>query len=283
MRMAWLGVLCLLATGVAWGARGSAAEQQIEASLDVSGSLAVDETGNVTSHTIDHPEQLSPGVVDLVGKTLSTLHFRPVLRDGQPHAVVAKMNLVLVANHVDPQNVSIRIRSARFTDSEPPASERISIRSKAPDRLMAHAAMIAGVGGTVYVAFRIDRNGRVIDAQAQQVNLRAVSDEHQMRRWREALAKPTLATLRKYTFAIPTAGPYADDVEFSGIVPVILEIGDKPQLPEYGRWRSYVPGPRQHIAWIDDKEDTSGSEAVPAGTFAQAGTALKLLTPLGDG
>lgn len=283
MRMTWIGVLCFMVIGSAWGGNQSAVRQRIEASLDVSGSIAVDDKGNVTSHTIDHPEQLSPGVVDLVGKTLPTLHFQPVLRDGQPRAVVANMSLVLVANHVDPQHVSIRIRSARFTDSESPVSERVSVKSKASDRPMAEAIMKAGVGGAVYVAVRIDRNGRVIDAQAQQVNLRAVADEHQMRRWRETLAKPTLATLRKYTFAIPTTGPHADDVEFSGIVPVILEISDKPQLPEYGQWRSYVPGPRQHIAWIDDKEDTSGSEAVPAGTFAQAGTALKLLTPLGDG
>jgi hypothetical protein len=142
--------------------------------------------------------------------------------------------------------------------------------------------MKAGVGGAVYVAVRIDRNGRVIEAQAQQVNLRVVAGEKQMRRWREELAKPTLATVRKYTFTIPTSGPHTDDAEFTGVLPVMFML-DGQALPQYGQWRSYVPGPRQHIAWIDDKEDTSGSEAVPAGTFAQAGTALKLLTPLGDG
>jgi hypothetical protein len=282
MRMTWIGVLCFMAIGAAWGGNQAAVRQQIEASLDVSGSIAVDDKGNVTSHTIDHPDQLSPGVVDLVAKTIPTLHFKPVLQDGQPHAVVAKMNLVLVANHVDPEHVSIRIRSARFTESEPPASEQISIKSRASDRSIAHAIMIAGVGGTVYVAVRIDRNGRVIDAQAQQVNLRVVAGEKQMRRWREELAKPTLATLRKYTFAIPITGPQANDSEFSGILPVMIML-DGQAPPKYGQWKSYVPGPRQHIAWLDDKEDTSGSEAIPTGTFAQAGTALTLLTPLGDG
>jgi hypothetical protein len=103
-----------------------------------------------------------------------------------------------------------------------------------------------------------------------------------MRRWREALTTPTLATVRKYTFMIPTTGPHADDAEFSGILPVILNMYDQ-AAPTYGQWNSYVPGPRESIAWLDDKEDTSSSEAVPAGTFAQAGTALTLLTPLGDG
>ena len=281
MRMAWMGLVCLLATGVAWGGENKAA-QQIEASLDVSGSLTVDDTGKVTSHTIDHPEQLSPGVVDLVAKTIPTLHFKPVLQDGQPHAVVAKMNLVLVASHVDPQNVSIRIKSARFIESEPPVDQRITIKTRASDGAIGYALISAGVAATVYVAVRIDRNGRVMDAQAQQVNLRAAASDRQMRRWREELARATVATIRKYTFAIPTAGPHADDAEFTGMLPVILRI-DNPEPPKYGQWQSYVPGPRQPIAWYGDEDDTRSSEAVPPGTFAQAGTALKLLTPLGDG
>jgi hypothetical protein len=280
MRMAWMGLLCLMATGVAWGADSSAAQQQIEASLDVSGSLAVDDKGNVTSHTIDHPEKLSPGVVGLIGKTIPTLHFKPVLRDGQPHAVEANMYLVLVANHVDAQNVSIRIRSARFTESEPPSSGRVRIRKRGEVQFPSEA-MREGLGGTVYVAVRIGRNGRVMDAQAQQVNLRKVGSEEAMHHWRDVLSKPTLAAIRKFTFRIPSTGPEADHAEFSGILPVIFNIGQG--QPRYGQWNSYVPGPRESITWYDDKEDTRSSEAVPPGTFAQAGTALTLLTPLGDG
>jgi hypothetical protein len=281
MRMAWIGLLCLLATGVAWGAKEPAAQQQIEASLDVSGTLAVDDKGIVTSHTIDHPEKLSPGVVGLIGKTIPTLHFKPVLRDGQPHAVEANMYLVLVANHVDAQNVSIRIRSARFTESEPPATDWVTVDKRVEMRFPSEAVW-EWFGGTVYVAVRIDRNGRVIDARAQQVNLRKVGSDKTMRRWREVLSKPALATIRKYTFKIPTTGPHTDDSEFSGMLPVIFNL-DGQAPPKYGQWNSYVPGPRESIAWLDDKEDASASEAIPAGTFAQAGTALKLLTPLGDG
>ena len=281
MRIAWLGLLCLLATGAAWAAKESPAQQQIEASMDVSGSVAVDDKGNVTSHAIDHSEQLPPGVVELIAQTLPTLRFQPVLRDGQPRAIRAKMDLVVVANHVDPQHIGIRIRSARFTESEPPASERIAIDQRAKVRFPSEA-MWVGFSGTVYVAIRIDRNGRVVDAQAQQVNLRVVGSEKHMRHWRDVLSKPALAGVRKFTFKIPTTGPHAGDAEFTGILPVrYLRFEEKPK--PYGQWESYIPGPRQPIAWMDRDEDTRSSEAVPPGTFAQAGTALKLLTPLGDG
>ena len=280
MRMAWMGLLCLLAMGVAWSAETPAA-QQIEASLDVSGSLAVDDTGKVTSHTIDHPEQLSPGVVELVAKTIPTLHFKPVLRDGQPRAVEATMSLVLVANHVDAQNVAIRIKSARFTESEPAASDRVSIHKRS-EVFFPREAIWERLTGTVYVAVRINRRGRVIDAQAQQVNLRKVGSEEVMRHWRQVLTGQTLASIRKFTFNIPTTGPHADDAEFTGMLPVIFQfVGESSK--KYGKWESYVPGPRQPIAWYGDEDDTRSSEAVPPGTFAQAGTALTLLTPLGDG
>lgn len=279
MRMAWMGLVCLLATGVAWGAKAPAV-QQIEASLDVSGSLAVDDRGNVTAHTIDHPEQLSPGVVDLVAKTLPTLHFKPVLRDGQPHAVVAKMNLVLVANQIDPKNISIRIRSAWFTESKPRSSDLVRVRKRAQVSFPSEAIR-ERLDGTVYVAVRIDRHGRVMDAQAQQVNLRKLGSEEAMRHWREVLSEPTLASIRKFTFRIPTTGPNADDAEFSGMLPVVFDLGLA--SAKYGQWKSYVPGPRKSISWVDDDEDTRSIEAVPPGTFAQAGTALTLLTPLGDG
>jgi len=54
--------------------------------------------------------------------------------------------------------------------------------------------------------------------------------------------------------------------------------------PVYGQWDSYVPGPHENVAWLtgDDVFGVAG-ESVPDGVFAQAGLALKLLTPIGGG
>lgn len=282
MRTAWVGLLCCLVMGTAWAGNERAVKRQIEASMQITGSLDVDETGCVRSHAVDRAESLPSGVVQLLDQILPTFRFQPVLHDGHPGAVHAKMSLVVAANQVDREHVAIRIRSARFDESDPPPGELITI----DHRVAMHYpvdAMSAGVAGTVYVAVRIDRSGHVVDAQAQQVNLRFIDNERGMQRWREALSKPTLATVRRYTFHVPTSGKHAGDEYFSGILPVIYRFeGDS--LPTYGTWQSYVPGPRQDIAWLDQEQADAGSnEAIPEGTFAQAGTGMTLLTPLDGG
>ena len=246
----------------------------------VTGSLSVDDTGSVTAHAFDHPEKLPPGVVSLLDGMLPTFKFKPVLHDGRPSAVQVKMGVLLAANQVDPAHVAIHVRSARFIESDPPPEEQITIDHRAPLGYPADADD-NGITGTVYVALRIGRDGRVVDAQAQQVNLRYIGSDGMARYWRNDLAKPTLAAVRKYTFHIPTRGAHAGDAYFTGILPVVFEIAGEAQ-PQYGEWNTYVPGPRQEFAWLQsDQPDADESQAVPAGTFAQAGTALRLLTPLG--
>jgi hypothetical protein len=282
MRIVWVGILCWLAMGTAWGGNKHAVERSIEATMKVTGSMDVDDKGTVTSHAIDHPEKLPQGVVQLLDQTLHTFRFEPVLRNGRPRAVRAKMTLVVAANHVDPDHIAVRVRSALFLESDPPPGEMISIKQRGVMRYPVEAEA-GGVTGTVYVALRIDRTGHVVDAQAEQVNLRVVDDESRMQRWRDVLAKPTLVALRNYTFNVPTSGKHANDEYFTGTIAVVysLESGSPP--PGYGKWDSYVPGPRQEIPWLD--EQTAGArnnnDAIPDGTFAQAGTDLKLLTPLG--
>jgi hypothetical protein len=188
------------------------------------------------------------------------------------------MHLVVAANQVDPKHVAIRIRSARFTESGSASSEQISVDHRGLLRFPEEADK-AGVGGTVYVALRIDRSGKVLDAQVQQVNLRVVDSVRQMKHWRDALAKPTLAGIRHFTFKVPTGGTYADDQAFTGILPVSYYVGNQGR-PKYGQWDPYVPGPRQDITWLD-AEKVGDSEAIPDGAFAQTGTDMKLLTPLG--
>jgi hypothetical protein len=281
MRTAWTGVcLLLVASGLEAG-NGSVARRHLEATMSVAGSLDVDGSGNVTAYVLDHPEKLPAGVTQLLAQTLPAFRFEPVRRDGVPRPVHATMNLVVAANQVDPEHISIRVRSALFLDADVPVSGRVTVNVGTVPRYPEDAAR-ANVGGAVYVAMRIDRSGNVLDAQVQQVNLFAVDSESQMRHWRSVLGKATVRTVRRYTFKVPTTGAHAADASFTGVLPVVYRIGAG--VPVYGQWDTYVPGPRETVAWLaDDEVFTVAGETIPDGAFAQTGTALKLLTPIGGG
>ena len=281
MSNAWIGVCLLLVAGGVEAGTDRIARGQIEATMNVTGDLNVDDKGNVTSYVLDHPEKLPSSVTKLLGQTLPGFRFEPVRHDGQPQPVHATMNLVVAASQVDPKHIAIRLRSARFTDADIPSSERITLKSRAFPRYPDEAARDS-VGGAVYVAMRVDRNGSVLDAQVQQVNLFATGSESQMRHWRNLLGKATLSAVRRFTLNVPTTGAHANDPAFTGILPVVYRIGVG--SPSYGQWESYVPGPREQVAWMGS-DDLIGvaTETIPDGVFAQTGTELKLLTPLGDG
>jgi hypothetical protein len=279
MRDAWIGVCLLLVAGGLEAGNSSVARSRLEATMNVTGSLEVGDSGNVTAYVLDHPEQLPAGVTQLLAQTLPAFRFVPVRRDGVPRPVHAAMNLVVAASQVDPKHISIRVRSALFTDADVPASERVTVNVGSFPRYPEEAAR-ANVGGAVYVAVRIDRNGKVLDAQVQQVNLSAIDSESRMRHWRSVLGKATVTGVRRYTFNIPTTGAHAGDATFTGVLPVLYRIGAG--APVYGQWETCVPGPRENVAWLaGDEVFGVAGESVPDGVFAQAGLALKLLTPIG--
>lgn len=288
MRKAWMGLFCGLLLG--WGLPAAAAEVPIEGSMQVTGTLAVDASGAVAGYTLDRSEKLPPPVVELLGKTLPTFRFQVVPKDGEPQPVHAKMTLQVIARQIDAKHAAIALHSARFVEvgadgapEDSPATDKIYIARRASMEYPAEALRV-GLSGTVYVALRIDRTGHVVDAQAQQVNLRSTDSEAHMVRWREVLARPTLERVRRFTFQVPTTGPHAGDAYFSGVLPVNYHFDDQ-RLPGYGEWDSYVPGPKQDIAWLDPEQrgEADNSEAVRDGEFALAGSGLKLLTPLNGG
>lgn len=286
MRKAWMGLLCGLLAGVAQSA--PAEPPAIEASMQVTGTLSVDEAGVVTGYALDQREKLPPPVVELLAKTLPTVRFQPVLHDGRPSAVQAKMTLQVVAHRIDPQHAAVALQAAHFVETSmdtttAPATNFVSIARRVPITYPPKATM-AGLSGTVYVALRIDRTGHVVDAQARQVNLRYLDKAERMDHWREVLALPTLERVRQYTFHVPTTGPHADDAYFSGVLCVVYLFEDQ-HLPGYGEWDSHIPGPKQDIAWLDadNRGAVDNTGALANGEFALAGSGMKLLTPLDGG
>jgi hypothetical protein len=269
----------LFASGTALAANGGtrAVNQQIQASLRITGSVGIDATGAVARHAIDRPDKFDPGVVAMIEDALSHWRFEPVLVNGQPHAVNADMNLLLVGDFIDGGQMRVAIKRAQFLRSDLPATDRLTLRKRGALTYPVEAVS-AGVSGIVFVAVRIDHEGRVIDAVAQQVNLRHLDGEREMAKWREVLARPTVSRARTWTFRTPTTGP--DVPYFTAIIPVDYSLGD-PSTRAYGKWQTYVPGPRTQVAWME-AWDTAGAEALADGQLAQLGAGLRLLTPLDE-
>ena len=234
MRNAWWGLAAGLVLSAAWGGTPKF-DAKVEASMQVSGSLEVDDTGRVTTYAVDQRDKLPDGVVQLVDQVLPTFRFQPVVHEGRAQAVHAQMHLVVVANAVDPQHVAVHVRSARFEESSL-SDQQISVEHRT--RLQYPVdAMVAGITGTVYLVVQMDGSGKVLDVQARQVNLRYVGSEKDMQHWRDVLAKPAIAKVRGYTFHVPPGAVPERDGHFTGTLPVVYLIdGDQP--PTYGRWNS---------------------------------------------
>lgn len=279
MRMAWW-VLGALLAGTAVAADKAPVASQLEASMLVSGTMSVDATGAVSGYTLDQPEKLPAPVKDLLAQSLATFRFEPVERDGKPEATQAKMSLQVVAHHIDADHIELRLRSARFTDmgeASAPATA-VSIVQR-PRMHYPEAALNAGVTATVYLALRVDCTGQVSDVAVSQVNLRVDEAPMQMARWRALFGKSAMADARRMVLHAPACGTHAGD-GVTGILPVAYLInGVRP--PGYGEWDSYVRGPLEPVAWMQDDDTAHSSETVPDGQFAMSGGSLHLLTPPG--
>jgi hypothetical protein len=132
----------------------------------------------------------------------------------------------------------------------------------------------------VYVVLKVGRDGRVADVLVEQVNLRVSGDPETMDRVRNRMSAAVLKAARRWTFTPPTTGPTVDDPHWLVRVPVEFTVvgRDRTEAESYGRWVAYVPGPRQSAPWVP--EESSGNDAIAAGSLEQAGTAYRLTTPL---
>lgn len=252
---------------------------ETEASLAVRGTIDVDAQGAVTGYAIRKESSYSRAIVDLVAQVVPGLRFEPVLRDGQPTAARADMNLVFVARKRGDDSMAIALRSAWFGD--PGKSGKIRPRERLAPRFPL-PLMRERVSGTVYVVMRILPDGRVDGAVAEQVNLRKSGSEREMARWRRDLGRAAVATLQRWEFMPFEPEEDADDASVRVPVDFILPgtLGAEANALA-GRWDVYLPGPREAVPWRKGEQLVdNGVDAVPEGVFQEIGTGLKLLTPL---
>jgi hypothetical protein len=283
-----LGLCCVLLSSAALAAGPDAVRKRVQASMLVTGTIDVAPDGSVARYAVDHPEELPSQVTSLLDKTLSVWKFEPVMEDGKPVTAKAPMGVRIVAIPLGNGSYSISIAGAWFgndaKDEKDVSQETITYKHRVQP-IYPRDAVSARVAGTVYVLEKVNRDGTVDDAVAEQVDLRMIASDDQLAAWRRVLAGAALRALKQGTFNPPTAGKDVDQPYWIVRIPVDFSLSG-PSAPaaveeeRYGQWRPYVPGPVQEPVWADKNKLAGSADAVPEGGSLLADTSLHLRTPL---
>lgn len=286
------GVLLLAAPVWASAAvsNGSVASvrQQVESSMLVGGDVHIEQDGTVSGVVLRQEEKLPEGVVKLVRDTALQWRFEPIVVDGRTVKAIAPMSLRVVARKVEGGSYEVSLRGVSFQKSETTDPHAVTAMEMAPPRYP-ELAYQSGATGDVYLLVKVGSDGKVEDAFAEQVNLTFLSREADQRRFREVLAKSAVSAAKRWTFRVPTAGEEATQPYWSVRVPVsyAIQLAGGSQRPEtYGRWRSYVAGPRERAPWRSESQEAGSAPDTLAegGVYmADRNTGPRLLTPLQGG
>lgn len=274
-------LLCLALFAIsplAIGADLAEVRRQIESSLLVQGTIRIDAAGHVQGYTLDQPERVPKGIAAMIERMAPAWTFEPVaLADGTVSR--SRMSLLFVAKKQDDGKMRIELRSASF-EAELPENERVTVarRNRSPEYPPYLAAR--EVGGIVYLALQIGRDGKVMNIEAAQVNLRTLGSEPEMSRWRSLFAAECIRAVRLWTFTPPTAGEAANAPYWFGTIVLDFTPDDRIKPPSRP-WQTYLPGPTKPMPWAN----TAGlvadnTDALPPGGFHMAGNDRRLLSPL---
>ncbi|HEY5850318.1 MAG TPA: energy transducer TonB [Lysobacter sp.] len=268
----------MLCFGAAVAAGPGAARKRAESSMLVTGWIHIETDGSVSGYVLDHGDELPPVVTKLLDKAASNWKFEPVQVDGKPVRARTMMSVRLVAKRADDgKGFNVRVAGGNF--GIPGGDDSPRKKALNPPIYPLNAAD-AGIAGTVYVILRVGRDGRIEDAIAEQVNLAVLVSEDGQERWRRVLAKAALDAATRWMFDPPTRGDEADEPFWLVRVPVSFLLPGR-QLPKYGEWETYLPGPRQSAPWLGAIDTSLGADAVADGAIQSIGAGPKLLTPLG--
>jgi hypothetical protein len=289
-------LLLLLLSNLAFAHGGvDDARKSIEASMLITGLIAVNPDGGVYGYSLDDRGKLPDDVVKLIDRTLPAWKFEPVKVNDKPVLAKALMSLRIVARQGPRGQYQASVEGANFAREaaqslkSPECSNGACltpVERKPPS--YPFELLRDGVSGTVYVALRVNREGRVADASVRQVDLRKIADEGNLKAWRFALMRASLTAVRDWKFNIPTTGDEANKNSWTVVVPINYLLAGITPRPEYGKWDVYVPGPIQDIPWVNDETGRTASngsaDAIPDnGVAFVADTRFVLLTPPSPG
>ena len=280
MRRMMAGAMLMGLTFAALAAGPSDVRKRAEASMVVTGWIEIMPDGNVHSYTIDHPEKLPPVVVSLIQNNVPAWKFKV---DGNPQVIQrAQMNLRIVARRQDDTHDTVAITGTNFDRPFVPGQSPTPKDRAAPK--YPREAIDARVNGTVFLLLRVGRDGTVMNAGVEQVNLGEYGNDREMQHYGEVLADSALDAAKHWTFSVPTSAPTANYPFWYVRVPVIYNLQpfrSPPANDLYGKWDVYIPGPRKVIPWLQQntRQPTQSSDAIPAGSISQADENLHLQTP----
>ena len=138
------------------------------------GQLRIDGEGRVAELTLDH-KQLGEEVMAAVEQRIRAWRFEPVLVDGRPVSVPARMRLDMLAlREPGEDGLTLAIRHVAFFDSEvaAPATDAAAVRPTMPPPAYPAPLVRLNIGGTVWLVVRLGVDGRVVDVASQAVELR---------------------------------------------------------------------------------------------------------------
>jgi hypothetical protein len=279
-QLVWLMFLLLCLSAITATAARTPVRDQIESSMLVTGTVDITTEGDVVAYALDQPDKLPKGIVDLTADLARQWKFESV---ALPADTISRssMRLLYVAKKLGDGKYSIGLQSTYF--GHPSPKQRPSIDKK-KSRMPEYPWMElrgAEVAGTVHLVLRHDRQGNILDVDAEKVNLHVVGGEVQMQRWRKHLANACVDAARHWKIIVPDGALAANETVGIGRVPITF-MGEDQRPTPYGDWEAYVPGPVAVIPWLNDTPLADSSpDALPPGDLYDADSGRRLRTPLG--
>lgn len=255
--------------------------QRNEASMLVTGLVTIDPNGSVKDYTLDHPEKLSQPVKDIVKQNVARWKFQ--FASTPTTTISEKMSMRLVARMVDDKHAAMSVVGTSFDDANIPSNESIDYKSHGHFEYPKDA-LKERAWGTVYMLVRVDRNGSVLDASAEQVDLGAFAPAADMERYRKYLADAAIKGVKQATFTVPTKGKLAEQPYLLVRLPVAFLPAGQRAGDDYGTWSVYVPGPRIDVPWLEHPEFAAdAADSVPDGVLHTLGGQPRLLSDSSGG
>ena len=262
------------------GPRG--VRKTVEASMQVKGQVVIAADGTLQSYTLEKPEALPEEVKSLLAKYLPACEFSVTTAGGKPGVVTSNMTVQILARQNEGGGSTISINGTQFTDPKTPEYIR---KVAMPPPYYPMTAARAGLSGTVYLVLRLNPDGSVAEAHAEQVNMSVIASDGVLRQGRGMLSKAALAKAREWRFEV-TPARLAEEGPIDVRVPVDFKLGPVPtdhvDGPIYGKWQVYVPGPYASIPWRPEASDSRALGALADGSLYPVDSKIKLKDPSGS-
>lgn len=267
---------CSFAVSAAKGP--GAVRKQIESSLLVTGSIDVDASGKVVSYALDEPQALPEGIVAMAAAQVPLWAFVPMALPADQTRTHSRMSLRFIAKKSEDQQAIVSLQGARFFNERNADGFPIDREHSAPI-VYPLAMRRLYITGAVYMAVRVGRDGKVLDAAVEQINLTVVGSENETERWRQVLGHHWQQGVKRLRFDIPASAFAENNSTLSGRVGFYFKHADSPSW-KYGNWEPHVPGPHTRIDWLPDPD--ARPDTFRPGALHTAGSDRRLLTPLTD-